>query len=367
MKYILVVILLFVNLLSAQNLVKNAGFESSKKGPWTYGDFHNNVLFWNSPSLGTPDLFSTDSKKMNTVNYRGTQKPKNGSMYAGIYTYTIKEKSDYREYIQNELKQTLKKKHIYKIEFYLSLAETSTHISKDIQLVFSSKIIGTTVKASALFTEPTTPKKLTHGCIKLKEEGQTQTVLLPFPEQTLLSYDWIKVELEYEALGFESLFTIGNFKTNENTTVKPLKRVDVNPFTYFYLDDFSITEIGVVPENIFQPEKTYTFKNVLFDFDKAVLLEPSIEELDKLAFHLKTNNNLNIEIYGHTDNDGLDSRNKELSLQRAKAVADYLIYKGLEKSKIKWFGFGADQPVVENNTEENRAINRRVDFKLIEN
>ncbi|WP_375238345.1 OmpA family protein [Aurantibacter sp.] len=367
MKYLLVIILLFINLVSAQNLVKNGSFESSKKGPWTYGDFHNNVLFWNSPSLGTPDLFSSDSKKMNTVNYRGKQKPKNGSMYAGIYTYTIKDNSDYREYIQNELKQTLKEKHIYKISFYLSLAETSTHISKDIQLVFSNKKVGNTVKASAIFTQPTTPKKMTHGCINLKDEEETQTILIPFFEQTLLSYDWIKVELEYEALGFESFFTIGNFKTNVNTTIKPLKTVDVNPFTYFYLDDFSITEIGVVPENIFQPEKTYTFSNVLFDFDKAILLDSSIEELDKLAFHLKTNNNLNIEIYGHTDNDGLETRNKQLSLQRAKAVSDYLIYKGLDKTRIKWFGFGAEQPVVENNTEENKAINRRVNFKLINN
>jgi len=120
-----------------------------------------------------------------------------------------------------------------------------------------------------------------------------------------------------------------------------------------------------VEETLLELEITYTFKNVLFDFDKAELLNTSIEELDKLSFYLKENETLNIEIYGHTDNVGLTKRNNELSLQRAKAVSEYLILKGLENERIQWFGFGSSKPLVDNTTEDNRAKNRRVEFKLI--
>ena len=104
---------------------------------------------------------------------------------------------------------------------------------------------------------------------------------------------------------------------------------------------------------------------MLFDFDKSELLDVSIDELNELYKHLKENSNLNIEIYGHTDSVGLETRNKELSQQRAKAVADYLISRGLDASKTKFFGFGSSKPISDNETEEGRQLNRRVEFKLI--
>ena len=93
----------------------------------------------------------------------------------------------------------------------------------------------------------------------------------------------------------------------------------------------------------------------------------SKEELDQLYKHLEANSTLKIEIYGHTDSIGLEARNQELSEQRAKAVLDYLIEKGLNATRIKSFGFGNTQPISDNDTEEGRQLNRRVAFKLIEN
>jgi len=90
-------------------------------------------------------------------------------------------------------------------------------------------------------------------------------------------------------------------------------------------------------------------------------------ELNQLYKHLRENSNLKIEIYGHTDNVGLATRNHELSEQRAKAVEDYLILQGLSATKIKSFGFGSTQPISNNETEEGRLQNRRVTFKLIQN
>ena len=111
----------------------------------------------------------------------------------------------------------------------------------------------------------------------------------------------------------------------------------------------------------------YTFKNVLFDFDKAELLSASYKELNQLYEYLKEFPNFKIEIYGHTDNVGLEKRNKELSELRAKAVSDYLISLGLDSNRIKSFGFGSSKPITTNATPSGRQTNRRVAFKLIKN
>jgi outer membrane protein OmpA-like peptidoglycan-associated protein len=94
------------------------------------------------------------------------------------------------------------------------------------------------------------------------------------------------------------------------------------------------------------------------------LVETSVKELDELYTYLEKRPKLKVEIYGHTDNVGTTRRNKELSLQRAKAVSMYLISKGLEASRIEWFGFGSSKPIVPNDTAAQRKKNRRVAFKL---
>ena len=72
-----------------------------------------------------------------------------------------------------------------------------------------------------------------------------------------------------------------------------------------------------------------------------------------------------IEISGHTDNRGSNSYNKRLSLARAKAVKDYLIQKGIDGERLKVKGFGEEQSIAPNNSDEGRRINRRVEFKII--
>ena len=113
--------------------------------------------------------------------------------------------------------------------------------------------------------------------------------------------------------------------------------------------------------------KIYTFKNVLFEFNKADLLSASEEEINVLATILRNNKKLSIEIYGHTDAVGSQERNLELSNERAKSVATYLIEKGIDKDRVKWLGYGSSKPVADNTTEEGRTQNRRVEFKVLEN
>ena len=358
--------------LSAQNMVKNPSFEEAHKGPLTYGEFHNNVLDWSSPSLGTPDYFSIRSRAMNARNYRGNQDPKTGDCYAGIYLFAVKNGNSYREYVQVELQEALQKNVTYKVSYHISLAEFSSHSIDSVHTLFTAERTGGLKNESTLFGKKHTGPKLKDGVIELdtlktKTFSKESYYLANGPQ---LMYDWLSVEFIYKASGFEQFMVIGNLNKNENTNITQHRDIEQRAFAYYYIDDVEIIEVESAKTETeiitFQPEKTYTFKNVLFDFDKAELLEISIEELNKLSQYLAENKTLNIIIYGHTDNVGLDTRNKELSEQRAEAVSNYLIKNGLEPQRIKWFGFGADAPVTTNDTDENRAINRRVEFKLSE-
>lgn len=109
-------------------------------------------------------------------------------------------------------------------------------------------------------------------------------------------------------------------------------------------------------------EEVVILENVLFQTNKSILLEESFEPLNKLAQQLQTNEFLKIEIRGHTDNIGMEAKNQALSEQRAKAVLNYLVSKGIETNRFSYKGFGSTQPIASNDTDEGRKKNRRVEF-----
>ena len=105
--------------------------------------------------------------------------------------------------------------------------------------------------------------------------------------------------------------------------------------------------------------------NIFFDFGKASLRPESTAELDRLVKMLNDMSSLKIEISGHTDNVGNAAFNKTLSENRAKAVVDYLVKKGINQKRLTFVGYGFDQPIAPNDTEENRQKNRRTEFKVV--
>lgn len=107
-------------------------------------------------------------------------------------------------------------------------------------------------------------------------------------------------------------------------------------------------------------------KNIFFDTDKSDIIDESIQELVKLIDFLSENISIRIEISGHTDNVGDSKHNMVLSENRAKSVCDFLTNNGIEKSRLTYKGFGDTQPIKQNNTDENRAKNRRTEFKIIQ-
>ncbi|MBR4647556.1 MAG: OmpA family protein [Bacteroidales bacterium] len=123
-----------------------------------------------------------------------------------------------------------------------------------------------------------------------------------------------------------------------------------------FLKDISLqpTDVGTV----------VTLKNVFFDFDKTELKPESFVELDRLVSYLQ-HNSVRIEIGGHTDDQGSEDYNDRLSENRAKAVYDYLIQKGIPADRLTYKGYGKRMPVADNSTDEGRATNRRTEFKII--
>ena len=107
--------------------------------------------------------------------------------------------------------------------------------------------------------------------------------------------------------------------------------------------------------------------NVFFDFDKWDLRPESFVELDRVVKLLKENPAIEIEMSAHTDSRGSDDYNITLSANRAKSVMDYILSKGIAVHRIISQGYGETKPEVPNDTDENRQLNRRVEFKILKN
>jgi outer membrane protein OmpA-like peptidoglycan-associated protein len=105
--------------------------------------------------------------------------------------------------------------------------------------------------------------------------------------------------------------------------------------------------------------------NIFFDFAKSTLKPESFAELNRVVDFLNSNPTVSIELSGHTDNIGNTASNLKLSDDRAKSVVDYLTAKGISATRLTAKGYGETKPVALNDTEEGRAMNRRVEFTIL--
>lgn len=138
------------------------------------------------------------------------------------------------------------------------------------------------------------------------------------------------------------------------------QNIDLNETT-----DAEIIERDLLLTPIEVGEKI-VINNIFFEFDKAVLQTSSFPELERIL-KLLTENKINtIEISGHTDSVGDDNYNLLLSRRRANAVYAFFTSRGIQERRIKSVGYGETEPSYPNDTPENRAKNRRVEFKIID-
>ncbi len=103
-------------------------------------------------------------------------------------------------------------------------------------------------------------------------------------------------------------------------------------------------------------------QQIHFEYNKAVVKKESFPVLDAVLEVLNNNQSIKLEIQGHTDDRGSDSYNESLSDQRAAAVRKYLVSHGMPPERLESKGYGEARPLVDNDSEENRALNRRVQF-----
>ena len=112
-------------------------------------------------------------------------------------------------------------------------------------------------------------------------------------------------------------------------------------------------------------EKVFTFNNLTFASGSSTIQAASYGEVDNLAAILKTYEDVNIAIEGHTDNTGNAAMNEKLSLARAEAVKARLESTGIDASRISAAGFGSATPKETNDTPEGRAMNRRIEVRIV--
>ena len=140
----------------------------------------------------------------------------------------------------------------------------------------------------------------------------------------------------------------------------------------FYSENFFLKTSGNdttytinIPLIPIEVNASVVLKNVFFDVNKAELKPESMIELDKVVQLLKENPTIKIEIDGHTDNVGKPADNLTLSNNRAKAVINYFLYKGITADRLSSKGFGETKPVADNTSEQGRAKNRRTELKVV--
>jgi outer membrane protein OmpA-like peptidoglycan-associated protein len=120
--------------------------------------------------------------------------------------------------------------------------------------------------------------------------------------------------------------------------------------------DFELVKVGM----------SITLKGIYFDFNQATIKPESKPALDGAAKILKDNPTIKVEIQGHTDSVGSSDYNLKLSDRRAQSVVNYLVQNyGIDVNRLTSRGYGKAMPIADNSTAEGRALNRRVEFKIL--
>lgn len=342
----------------ATNLVVNFSFETpiDSTKPFLVVDSISKAIGWSTPNQSNPLIYSTD-KKGYIYDPNGSLwdfKARTGKSVAGLDIYT-----DKRDYIQGSLISPLVVGKKYYFAFWVHYHCSGAN---NIGIAFLPN--------------------------KIKIDSSTRIPLRPATYQkNMTPYSnsekstWTLVRDSFIAQKPFQSFIIGNFFTDAETTVQ------LGAYNHFfaYIDDVAVWEARVQPTTtpleISQVERkawemneaivtaknvAITLNEVYFSLNSADLDTRSYITLDSLVYKMKLVNTMKIQILGHTSSDGSTESNLKLSEKRALAVKNYLISKGIEANRLTSQGVGEKQPIVPNDTEENKNRNRRVEFVRLE-
>jgi outer membrane protein OmpA-like peptidoglycan-associated protein len=120
-----------------------------------------------------------------------------------------------------------------------------------------------------------------------------------------------------------------------------------------------------LPMKEIEAGQTVTLKSILFQKSTSILTADSYPELERFCHLLSSNPSVNIELQGHTSNEGDAAKNMTLAEERVNTIKNYLVTKGINPARIRTRAFGSEKPIAPNDTEENRKLNRRVEFLIL--
>ena len=230
--------------------------------------------------------------------------------------------------------------------------------------------------------------------IQFKKLGYADTeILIDARKEVLLSKAELDIEMEpgkapiqidvVDAVTNEAIVgtvQLNNLEREENllyaaneTRLRQGERYNLSASAVGYLYYDSVVTIPyreemqryIIPLRKITEELVLQLHNIQFEYNSAALLESSYNELDKVVRLLEDNPSLRIELAAHTDDHGTDKYNNALSQKRGEAARKYLIKHGISANRVNAIGYGKKRPLVPNDSDENRAINRRVEFKVI--
>jgi outer membrane protein OmpA-like peptidoglycan-associated protein len=208
-------------------------------------------------------------------------------------------------------------------------------------------------------------------------------LILNFPANiTPDSTGWIKLSQTYTASGNEEFFAIGTNNSEDYLEILRNIKGDTIDYThkwaYYLIRNISIfpkpegkiSNLNIVDSFQFDLQASkiinerFVLRKINFDLNSYLLSDDSKFELNKMVTFMKSNLDYNLYITGHTDTIGTEQYNLVLSINRAKAVYDYLIAQGVMETRLSYEGKGESQALNNNQQKENLGKNRRVEFEF---
>ena len=355
------------------NMVYNPSFEEYRRCPQKVEALGvmRDVEAWWQPTQGSSDYFNACGGRECVVprNKMGIQAAHSGDAYCGIYC----SQERYREYLQTELKSALVAGKRYRVSFWVSLADKSPHAIATLGALLTQEPLTDSTYGILMNREVTQFGNEASQSIAVYYEPQ---IVNPLDAPLTNTKEWVEVSGEFTAMGGERFLTIGNFFSFNKSNVV-LVQSGNSPLAgaYYYIDDVSLTCIDTptTPELPAPPVsegpkegEVVRVDGIYFATGESEVLPQSYNALIRLKEMLETHPEMKIELRGHTDDQGTAEFNQKLSEERAHAVADFLIGKGIQRRRLSWVGFGESRPIDDNKTAEGRQNNRRVEFLVQE-
>lgn len=217
-------------------------------------------------------------------------------------------------------------------------------------------------------------EKITVGISNSKIEYSEQpknfmlnAVELTNEKRMLEGMSWHIVKNTFIATGKEKYIYLGNFNKQNATYIKSAKEIFLNNETLnscnYIIFDFIELKTDLPKDNL-PNENLIVLEDVTFESGQAIIKKEALKKLDAIFLRIQATDS-SINITGHTDNVGNERDNKLLSFERANAIKQFLLDKGIALNRIHAEGVGESQPNTTNDTVEGRQKNRRVEITIL--